>query len=170
MRIIEILDAFNTKMMALAIIFLWILVGLIFFLAIALNFSYVNSQLDDLSLYCFAFFVLLSFSYTLRENRHVRIDLLYAHFSKKTKQKIWLFVNLLCVLPFSLILIVYGLDFAIQSYNIAETSPNGRIPYYFIFKFFMVFGFVCLALQSIGEILKAFFNLKSHKIASSENL
>ena len=126
---------------------LWILALLIFILSIALNFSYSNSKLDDFSPYCFAAMVLFALSYTLREDKHVRLDLIYTRYSQRTKTLSWCVVNFLFVLPFCLIIMRYGFDFVLQSYRISETSPNGRIPYYFLFKSLIVLGFFFLALQ-----------------------
>ncbi|MCI5968981.1 TRAP transporter small permease subunit [Helicobacter sp.] len=153
------LDKISLASSKVSMVALWVLSFLVFGLAIALNFSYVNSKLDDLSLYCFALFVLLAISYTLKVDKHVRVDLVYAHYSQKAKIISWLFINLLCTLPFSLLLVKYGLDFTMQSYRIGESSQNGKIPYYFIFKFFVVLGFALLSLQSISEILKAFVKI-----------
>lgn len=139
---------------------LWALCLITFGLALALNFSYVNSKLDDLSLYCFALMTLLAFSWTLKEDKHVRVDLIYAHLSNKTKVISFFFVNLFFILPFCLIMIKYGLDFTLQSYKMGESSQNGKIPYYFIFKAFVVLGFILLSLQSLSEILKSFVKIK----------
>lgn len=157
------LDKISLISSKISMVFLWILTALVFGLSIALNFSYVNSKLDDFSLYCFALMALLSFSYALKEDKHVRVDLLYAHYSEKSKVVCALITNLFFILPFSLILVQYGLSFTLQSYTIMETSPNGRIPYYFIFKGFLVIGFILLALQSVSETLKAIIKLKENR-------
>ncbi|WP_158654890.1 TRAP transporter small permease subunit [Helicobacter mesocricetorum] len=147
----------------ISILLLWILCLLIFGLAVALNFSYVNSQLEDFSLYCFALMILLTFPYTLKQDRHVRLDLFYIRYSKRAKSISWLLINLCFIFPFCLVIAKYGLDFMIHSYRIGESSPNGKIPYYFIFKSFVVVGFILLALQSVVESLKMFCSLLNKK-------
>ena len=159
LKFAQTIDFLIEKVAKLSMIFLWILCLLVFFLAVALNFSYVNSALDDLSMYCFALMVFLSFSYALKEDKHVRLDLIYAHYSLKTKTLSWMIVNFFFVLPFSLVLIKYGLDFTIQSFSIMEASPNGRVPYYFIFKSFLIVGFTLLAICAISEGIKALIAL-----------
>ncbi|WDL75370.1 TRAP transporter small permease subunit [Helicobacter winghamensis] len=160
LKVAEFLDKIALSSSRVSMVALWVLVFLVFGLSIALNFSYVNSKLDDLSLYCFALLVLLAIPHTLKVDKHVRVDLIYVHYSQKAKIISWFFVNLLFILPFSLILVKYGLDFMIQSYVVNEASPNGKIPYYFIFKSFVVLGFVLLSLQSISEALKAFVKIR----------
>ncbi|MDD6055957.1 MAG: TRAP transporter small permease subunit [Helicobacter sp.] len=162
-KIVAFLDKISIFSSKLSQIALWILAILIFSLSIALNFSFVSSKLDDFSLYCFAFMVLFAFGFCLKEDKHVRVDLLYANYSPRFKTLSFIFVNLFFILPFSLILVKYSFDFTLQSYKIAEASPNGRIPYYFIFKTFFILGFLLLALQSIAEVLKAALKLKEHK-------
>lgn len=159
LKIAAVLDTISLMGARVSMVALWALAILVFGLAIALNFSYVNSKLDDLSLYCFALLVLLVISYTLKEDKHVRVDLLYVRYTPKMKVISWFFINLFFILPFSLILAKYGIDFTLQSYKIAESSQNGKIPYYFVFKSFVVLGFVLVSLQSVSEILKAFVKL-----------
>lgn len=169
LKLAQGIDYFIEKIANLSMIFLWILCFLVFFLAIALNFSYVNSQLDDLSIYCFALMVYLSFSYTLKQDKHVRLDLIYANYSLKTKTLSWMIVNFFFVLPFSLVLIKYGFDFTWQSFSMAESSPNGKLPYYFIFKSFMIIGFSLLAISAVSESIKALISLfKKDYLQSSD--
>lgn len=170
LRIASFLDKISLASSRISMVILWVLTFLVFGLSIALNFSYVNSKLDDLSLYCFALLILLVISRTLKEDKHVRVDLIYAHYSHKTKIIGWFFTNLLFILPFSLIMVKYGLDFTIQSYKIAEASQNGKIPYYFIFKSFIVLGFVLLSLQSISEALKAFVKIKQKEFTMPQDI
>ncbi|AWI34256.1 TRAP transporter small permease subunit [Helicobacter apodemus] len=161
LRIVESIENISEMVAKISIFLLWILCLLVFALAVALNFSYVNSQLDDFSLYCFALMILLTFSYTLKEDRHVRLDLL--KYPKNLKNISWLLINICFILPFSLVIAKYSFDFMMHSYSIGESSPNGKIPYYFIFKSFVVVGFILLALQSIGESLKTFCCLLHNK-------
>ena len=155
LKITAIIDRVSHYVAKISMLFLWILCFLVFSLAVALNFSLVSSKLDDFSLYCFALMILLSFSYTLKENKHVRLDLVYMRYSQKTKLWSWFVVNCFFILPFCAVIMKYGYDFAWQSYNISESSPNGGIPYYFIFKSFVVWGFFFLGLQALSEGLKA---------------
>lgn len=167
LKISRILDGLSLFGLRVSMFALWALCLLTFALALALNFSYVNSKLDDFSLYCFALMALLAFSWTLRADKHVRVDIIYAHLSDKTKVISFFFVNLFFILPFCLVMIKYGLDFTIQSYKMAESSQNGKIPYYFIFKSFVVIGFILLALQSLSEVLKSFIKIKQKDFTTS---
>ncbi|MBX7490874.1 TRAP transporter small permease subunit [Helicobacter turcicus] len=170
LSIASFLDKISLVSSRISMVILWVLTFLIFGLSIALNFSYVNSKLDDLSLYCFALLVLLVISRTLKEDKHVRVDLIYAHYAQKTKIIGWFFTNLLFILPFSLIMVKYGLDFTIQSYKMVEASQNGKIPYYFVFKSFVVLGFMLLSLQSVSEALKAFVKIKQKDFTIAQDI
>lgn len=170
LRVALFLDKVSLISSKVSMVALWGLTFLIFGLSIALNFSYVNSKLDDFSLYCFALLILLAIPYVLQADKHVRVDLVYAHYSKKTKIISWFFINLLFVIPFSLILVKYGLDFTLQSYKMGEASQNGKIPYYFIFKSFVVLGFVLVSLQSISEALKAFLKIMQKRYETSQDV
>ncbi len=160
----QIIDSFLDAISKLCIACLWALCSLVFFLAIALNFSYVNSSLDDMSMYCFGLMVFLSLSYTLKEGRHVRLDLLYDSYPRRWRLMSAVIVDFFFIMPFCYVMMDYGFDFALQSYEISESSPNARIPFYFIFKSFIVVGFALLFLSAFCNGLKTLHTLKQEGI------
>lgn len=130
------------------------LCALVFALAIALNFSFASAVGDDLVLYLFTLLVLCGFAEALRLDSHVRLDLIYAKFSKKAKTRLNLFSNLFFIMPFCALLVVLSSDFTALSFRMNESSPNGHIPYYFLLKGLLIVGFFLLFLQSLAEFIK----------------
>lgn len=117
--------------------------------------------LQELEWHLFDVVILLGIAYTLRENAHVRVDIFYEHFSKKTKAVVNLVGSLFFILPFSALIIYVGVDFVLLSFTQMEISSNpGGLPYRFLVKALMPLAFALLAMQAVSEIIKAYRALK----------
>jgi TRAP-type mannitol/chloroaromatic compound transport system permease small subunit len=113
--------------------------------------------LQELEWHLFDAVILLGIAYTLRENAHVRVDIFYDRFSKKTRAYIDLIGTLFFVLPFSALIIYVGFDFVILSFTQMESSSDpGGLPYRFIVKSLMPLAFMLLILQSLLEVRRAY--------------
>ncbi|RAX54252.1 hypothetical protein CCY99_04370 [Helicobacter sp. 16-1353] len=164
LKISKILDSITKFFSYFCIAMLCILTLIVFLKAVLLQFGIASAIFDDLSMYFFSAFFLPAISYALLLDKHVRLDVVYVKYSKRQKLYFWIFVNLFFIIPFSAVISYFGFHFALQGFHIMESSPNGRIPYYFIFKGLIAFGFLLVILQSISEILKSIMALKGEKV------
>lgn len=98
----------------------------------------------------FLFLVLLSFGYTYLRNAHIRIDILRNRLSPTAQAWIELGGCLLLVLPFCIVVIGYGVDYAWQSYLQGEREPIalGR-PLQWLVKGTLPFGALLLFLAGV---------------------
>ncbi len=120
--------------------------------------------LQELEWHIFDIIFLLGLSYTLKHDKHVRVDIFYENYSKKTKALIDIISNLFLIIPFSLILLYVSYGYVELSFNQNEISPDpGGLGYRYVIKSMIMVGFALLLLQSIAEILK---NIKNYKDAS----
>ena len=98
---------------------------------------------------------LVGMSYALRHGEHVRVDVLFATFSPRTK----LFVDVLTAIIamiFSALVIWLCVAFVAQSWAIGESSPNpGGIPAVYLMKAMIPVGFALLFLQSLAQGIQA---------------
>lgn len=110
---------------------------------------------------------LLGGAITLMRGSHIRIDLLYAAFSERTKAAVDLTLYLFLFLPF-LVLICDALgDYALRSFETGErTGQSSWNPPIWPFRAIITFGFVVLALQVVAEILKCVAVLRGKPITS----
>lgn len=93
--------------------------------------------LQELCIYLHAFTFLMGCAYTLRKNKHVRVDIFY---DKLPKSKINFFGGLLFGLPFFLLILYTSFDFTKQSWVWLEKSADsGGLPLVFILKSFIPF-------------------------------
>ncbi len=115
-------------------------------------FSGGSIALQELEWHLFDIVILFGIVYALRESAHVRVDIFYASFSKKTKALINIIASFFFVLPFSFLIIYIGIDFVTMSYLQNEASSNpGGLEYRFLVKSLMPLSFAFLSLQAIKD-------------------
>lgn len=125
-------------------------------------FSIGSVALQELEWHLFDIVILFGIAYTLKENGHVRVDIFYASFSKKTKALINIISSLFFVLPFSLLIIYIGIDFVHMSFMQQEASSNpGGLGYRFLIKSLMPLSFLFVSLQAISQTIASFKKWRS---------
>jgi TRAP-type mannitol/chloroaromatic compound transport system permease small subunit len=117
-------------------------------------FSVSSNAWLELQWYLFGAAFLLAAAYTLRENGHVRIDILYGRVTDRTRQWIDLLGHLFFLMPFTLLMIWYLIPYVSQSFMSGEVSTNSGGLIIWPAKAFILAGFVLLALQGVSEIIK----------------
>ena len=94
---------------------------------------------------------LFGMSYALLHGEHVRVDVLYASFSPRTKLIIGIATSLIAM-TFSLIVIWLSWYYVMQSWSIGEGSANpGGIPARYALKALIPIGFALFFLQSLAQ-------------------
>jgi TRAP-type mannitol/chloroaromatic compound transport system permease small subunit len=104
--------------------------------------------------YLFAAAFLLAAGYTLLHGEHVKIDVFYARFSKRTQIWIDVFGFIFFFLPVCGAILYYGIPFFLQGYRSGEMSSNAggliRWPVYLMIPI----GFSLLLAQGLSELIK----------------
>ena len=98
---------------------------------------------------------LIGAAYTLADQRHIKIDFLYAHFPERLQRiadLVGLVVLILPVICYVAFFSIEKLVWAIQETERSDFSPWR--PVLWPFRGFIALGYVLLVLQSIAEILK----------------
>jgi TRAP-type mannitol/chloroaromatic compound transport system permease small subunit len=117
--------------------------------------------LQELEWHIFDIIFLLGLSYTLKSDKHVRVDIFYSNYSQKTKAIVNIISSLFLILPFTILILYVSYDYIALSYTQNEISPDpGGLAYRWIIKSMMVVGFVLLGVQSISDIFKNIRRLK----------
>ncbi len=100
---------------------------------------------------------MLGMAYTLRERGHIRIDVLYSHFSDRVKASIDAIGIAFFLLPVAFWLSLKLWTYAYDAYLLGETTGESAWnPVVWPFRFVFFLGFVLLSLQSFIELLKSF--------------
>ncbi|WP_428609476.1 TRAP transporter small permease subunit [Sedimenticola sp.] len=117
-------------------------------------FNDVSIGMQELEWHLYASVFMLGISYALRHNGHVRVDLVYERQSVKTKAWIDLLGTLLFLLPFSLLVCFYGIDFVRESFQMSEQSGDpGGLPFRWLIKSMIPFAFLSMTISGIGMAL-----------------
>lgn len=137
----------------------WLSIALVlmFFLDVLLRycFNFTLIWIIELEKYVFAFLFLFSLGFALKHNKHVRVDVFYAQFSKVNKNRVDLIGTIIFLIPWCIIVIVTGFKYAALSFKIKESSAQpGGLPALYILKFAIVIGFVLLLMQGIASIMR----------------
>jgi len=121
-------------------------------------FSAGSTALQELEWHFFDVVILLSISYTLKVNSHVRVDIFYEKFSLKRKIVVDIIAGVFFILPLSFLIVYIGVGFVELSFIQHEASSDpGGLSYRWIVKSLMPLGFLLLSLQALKEI---FANVK----------
>lgn len=108
----------------------------------------------ELQWYLFGAAFLLAAAYTLRQNEHIRIDIVYGLFSRRVQHWIDLLGHLLFLMPFVILMIVYFIPYVSLSYRSAEMSSSAGGLILWPAKSLLLIGFLLLGLQGVSEIIK----------------
>ncbi len=104
--------------------------------------------------YLFGAAFMLAAAYTLRQNEHIRIDIVYGMFSRRVQHWIDLFGHVFFLMPFVLLMVYYLVPYVRMSYLSGEVSSSAGGLIIWPAKAILLVGFILLALQGISEIIK----------------
>ncbi|WP_135257367.1 TRAP transporter small permease subunit [Thermus caldilimi] len=117
-------------------------------------FRYSSNAYLEAQWYLFSLIFLWGAGWTLKHNGHVRVDVLYARFSPRTRLWIDFLGTLLFLLPMVVLTLWLAWPIVAESVRIREWSPDaGGLPRWPI-KVALLVGFVLLGLQGISELIK----------------
>lgn len=117
-------------------------------------FSMSSNAWLELQWYLFGAAFLLASAYTLRQNEHIRIDIVYGLFSRRTQHWIDLFGHVFFLMPFVLLMVYYFVPYVSLSFRTGEMSTNAGGLILWPAKSMLLIGFSLLAIQGISEIIK----------------
>lgn len=104
--------------------------------------------------YLFGAAFMFAAAYTLSQNEHIQIDIVYAMFSRRVQHWIDLLGHLLFLMPFVLLMVYYLIPYVLLSYRSGEVSSSAGGLIIWPAKGILLIGFVLLAAQGISEIIK----------------
>lgn len=106
---------------------------------------------------------MLGIGYTLKEQGHVRVDVLHERLSERTRTIIDMFGNLLFLLPVAIFIFWTSLDYVGFAWSLKETSAQpGGLPGIYLLKTLIPLMAILLAAQGVSELLKGWIRLAGH--------
>ncbi|MBL6955576.1 MAG: TRAP transporter small permease subunit [Chlorobium phaeobacteroides] len=111
---------------------------------------------QELEWHLFALLFLLAAPYTLKHNKHVRVDVFYARLTEKHKALVNIVGGICFLVPFTLMVVFASLSFVGSAFVILESSPDpGGLPYRYLLKAAIPVGFLFFFLQGSAEIVRS---------------
>jgi TRAP-type mannitol/chloroaromatic compound transport system permease small subunit len=108
----------------------------------------------EIQWYLYSALFMLAAAHTLRRDEHVRIDVIVGRLSRRTQVWLDLFGFLVFLMPVSLLILWYGIPFALESIRSGEVSSNAGGLILWPVKLLVPLGFLLMVLQGLSEIIK----------------
>ncbi len=131
-----------------------LLTGLVVFLRYGLNLGSIFAQ--EAVIYLHGSLFMLGAIYTLKSDKHVRVDIFYRKFDSKSRAWVDAIGNIVFLIPFCLFIFFITLDYVAQSWSMREVSADpGGIPAVYLLKSLLPMMAIGLILQGLAETLRA---------------
>jgi TRAP-type mannitol/chloroaromatic compound transport system permease small subunit len=108
----------------------------------------------ELQWYLFAAAFLGAAAYTLKQNEHIRIDILYGALSRRKQHWIDLLGHMFFLMPFVILMLYFLTPYVMISIKSGEVSQNAGGLVIWPAKLLLLIGFILLFFQGISEIIK----------------
>ena len=111
--------------------------------------------MQEMEWHLFSVIILLGVAYTLKEDGHVRVDLIYDRLNHKKKAMINMVGVFLFILPIAFLVGIASIDNAYQAFLSGEQSGDpGGLTNRWIVKALIPLSFLLLVITSIGFFIK----------------
>jgi len=123
--------------------------------------------MQEMEWHLFSVIILIGIAYTLKEDGHVRVDLVYDKLTPRKKAMINMIGSIVFILPIAILVGLSSIDNAVEAFHSMEQSGDpGGLPYRWIVKSLIPLSFFLLIITTIGFFIK---NLNVYKGISEES-
>ncbi len=164
LRLQRAVDGFSKGIAGLtAVLMLLMLVNIFYDVVMRYFFRSSSIGMQELEWHLFAAMFLLGIASTLQAEGHVRVDIIYDKLAARKRAWIDSIGVVFFLFPFCGLIAWYGYDFALEAYNLGETSGDpGGLPYRWIIKSMIPISAICLAISGFGMLLKNLIQLRNN--------
>ena len=162
-KYIKIVDSLNERI-GNGIAWLTLVLVLIVCFDVITRYVFKSSSVgvQELEWHIFAIIFLMGAAYTLKHEKHVRVDIIFSRLSERKKAVINIAGTIIFLIPFSLLIIFSSFDFVWNSFLIGESSPDpGGLPARFVLKAVLPLSFVFILIQGTSLLFKSILILKN---------
>ncbi|TRX75178.1 TRAP transporter small permease subunit [Pseudomonas mangiferae] len=133
-------------------------------------FNFGSNGLLELQWYLFGAVFLLCAGYTLLQNEHVRVDLLYSRLQRRGQLRVEVFGLLVFMLPATTLILSLSWEPFLEAWRSGEVSPNAGGLIRWPAKLLIPAGFTLLLLQGISELIKRIDELRQLPAGATPDL
>jgi TRAP-type mannitol/chloroaromatic compound transport system permease small subunit len=116
--------------------------------------DYSSNAWLEVQWYLFSAVFLLCAGYTLLNNEHIRIDIVNAHLTKRTRDWIDVVGHVVFLIPLCILFLYEGWPYFWLAFTNGEISGNAGGLIRWPVKLLIVVGFALLLLQALSELIK----------------
>ena len=114
-----------------------------------------STKLQEMEWHLHTALFLLLIGYAYIKNSHVRIEIVREKYSSSLKSMFEIFGIILFLIPYTLLIIYYGLDFVDRSFRMNEVSSAlTGLSHRWIIKSFIPIGMILLFIAGVSILLK----------------
>lgn len=117
-------------------------------------FNYSSNSFLEIQWYLFSMIFLFCAGYTLKNNEHVRIDIVTGHMSPRVRAAIDIFGTLFFLLPMAVLIMYLSWPVFVDAWQRGEVSTNAGGLIIWPARLMVPVGFFLLVLQGISELIK----------------
>ncbi|MCB0191083.1 MAG: TRAP transporter small permease subunit [Anaerolineae bacterium] len=142
------------------------LLVVVVFVNVLLRYVYGQSflTLQDGSWYIFGLIFMIGAAYTLKHDRHVRVDIFFVNYPPKVQVWVNMLGTIFFLIPFCILALYVSWGFVGQSFNLQETSPDaGGLAARYLAKAVTPIGFILLLLQGVSLIFTCILQLTGQR-------
>ncbi len=155
LRLSRLIDGFNERVGKLTG---WLILAAVIVSSVnaCVRFAFNRSSNAWLELqwYLFGAVVLLGAAYTLKQNEHIRIDIVNSRLPKRARDWIDVVGHVLFLAPLCVVMIWLGVPFFLRSLASGETSSNAGGLIMWPAKLLVPLGFALVLAQGVSELIK----------------
>ena len=127
-----------------------------------LSFSWLN----DSVIFTFAMMFMLGAAATLRDDGHVRVDILRPRYSERTKAAIELFGSLVFIIPIGILILYAGSGLVSRSWvGLEHFNESDGLPIKYLFKTMVPVFAILMIGQALSQALKAALIIRGQRSA-----
>lgn len=143
------------KKIGSAISIIWVILMTIIVLNVFARYvlSEGRIEFEEIQWHLYSAGFMLAIGFCVVTDSHIRVDVLHEKFKPETQVIIDLYGYLLFVLPFVVLILIYGVPFVVYSFETSEVSASpGGLPFRWIIKSMILIGFGLLGLATISRV------------------
>ncbi|WP_295401079.1 TRAP transporter small permease subunit [uncultured Thiocystis sp.] len=164
LRLSAIIDTFNRRLGRTTV---WLILAAVLLSALTATLRYLldwgSNAMIEAQWFLFGLVFLLCAPWTLQEQGHVRVDILYGRLPPRWRVGIDILGGLLFLLPVCLLIVVDAWDYFLISFHQNELSMNPGGLLWWPMKLAIPVGFGLLGAQGLSEVIKGIAALTGHR-------
>ncbi len=120
--------------------------------------------LQESIMYAHAFLFMLGMAYTYQQDKHVRVDVFYTHYSIKKRAWVNLLGSLFMTLPTMVFILWVSWDYVAISWEIGETSAESNgIAYLYLLKSLILVMAVLMLSQALSVAAQSWLTISTNE-------